>query len=64
MAGDPTLFARRDEVEEAWRFVDEIEEQWHQDQKQSPLAFYPAGSWGPAEAEALIENDGRAWRRL
>src|ERR1700736_5527391 len=64
MAGDPTPFARRDEVEEAWRFVDEIEEEWHQDEKQSPLAFYPAGSWGPAEAEALIENDGRAWRRL
>jgi glucose-6-phosphate 1-dehydrogenase len=64
MAGDATLFARRDEVEEAWRFVDEIEEEWHRGEKQSPLAFYSAGSWGPAEAEALIENAGRAWRRL
>jgi glucose-6-phosphate 1-dehydrogenase len=64
MSGDATLFARRDEVEEAWRFVDEIEEEWHRDEKQSPLAFYSAGSWGPAEAEALIENAGRAWRRL
>src|ERR1700746_1179892 len=64
MAGDATLFARRDEVEEAWRFVDEIEEEWHRDEKQSPLAFYSGGSWGPAEAEALIENAGRAWRRL
>jgi glucose-6-phosphate 1-dehydrogenase len=44
--------------------VDDIEEQWHQDEKGSPLAFYSAGSWGPAEAEALIERDGRAWRRL
>jgi glucose-6-phosphate 1-dehydrogenase len=64
MAGDATLFARRDEVEEAWRFVDEIEEEWHRDEKQNPLAFYSAGSWGPAEAESLIENAGRAWRRL
>ena len=29
MAGDATLFARRDEVEEAWRFIDDIEEAWH-----------------------------------
>jgi glucose-6-phosphate 1-dehydrogenase len=63
MAGDATLFARRDEVEEAWRFIDKIEEQWASD-KQAGLAFYPAGSWGPTEADALIESDGRAWRRL
>ena len=62
MAGDATLFARRDEVEEAWRFIDEIEEGWHTSEKKPGLYFYEAGSWGPAEADRLIENDGRAWR--
>jgi glucose-6-phosphate 1-dehydrogenase len=62
MAGDATLFARRDEVEEAWRFIDEIEEGWHASEKKPGLYFYAAGSWGPAEADQLIENDGRAWR--
>jgi glucose-6-phosphate 1-dehydrogenase len=64
MAGDATLFARRDEVEEAWKFIDDIEEGWHSDGNESGLFFYPGGSWGPAEAEQLIEKDGRAWRRL
>jgi glucose-6-phosphate 1-dehydrogenase len=64
MAGDATLFARRDEVEEAWRFIDDIEEGWHSEGNQSGLYFYPSGSWGPTEADQLIEKDGRAWRRL
>ena len=64
MAGDATLFARRDEVEEAWRFIDEIEWNWHQGDPKPPLCFYSAGSWGPTEAEELIEKDGRSWRRL
>ena len=64
MAGDATLFARRDEVEEAWRFIDDIEEGWHSEGNESGLFFYPSGSWGPAEADQLIEKDGRAWRRL
>src|SRR6195256_816785 len=64
MSGDPTLFARRDEVEQAWRFVDEIEEEWHQNENQPGLFLYPAGSWGPEEADELLARDGRAWRRL
>ncbi len=64
MSGDATLFARRDEVEEAWRFIDDIEQTWHAPGSKAPLTFYPAGSWGPTEADALIEADGRAWRRL
>lgn len=63
MAGDATLFARRDEVEEAWRFIDDIEDAWAGN-NQPKLTFYPAGSWGPTEADQLIEGDGRAWRRL
>ena len=66
MSGDPTLFARRDEVEEAWLFVDAIENAWHgaDKSKQPPLCEYAAGSWGPKEADELVEQDGRSWRRM
>jgi glucose-6-phosphate 1-dehydrogenase len=64
MSGDATLFARRDEVEQAWKFIDEIEHAWHTSPSPPPLTFYPAGSWGPKEADELIERDGRTWRRL
>ncbi len=65
MSGDPTLFARRDEVEQAWQFVDAIEGAWHSADGKTPgLYEYPAGSWGPKEAEELIERDGRKWRRF
>ena len=63
MSGDATLFARRDEVEEAWRFIDTIEKAWSS-KKPPELYFYPAGSWGPEQAEELLARDGRAWRRL
>jgi glucose-6-phosphate 1-dehydrogenase len=63
MSGDATLFARSDEVEEAWAFIDPIEQAWHA--KDAPeLFFYPAGSWGPEAADDLLARDGRAWRRL
>jgi glucose-6-phosphate 1-dehydrogenase len=64
MSGDATLFARRDEVEEAWSFIDPIENAWHAEKEAPGLFFYPAGSWGPEEADELLARDGRAWRRL
>ena len=64
MSGDPTLFARRDEVEEAWAFIDPIEHAWSQKENAPALCFYPAGSWGPEEADELLARDGRTWRRL
>ena len=64
MAGDATLFARRDEVENAWRFIDPIEQAWHQSETDIPVAEYPAGSWGPTEADELLARDDRAWRRI
>ncbi|HEX2748159.1 MAG TPA: glucose-6-phosphate dehydrogenase, partial [Verrucomicrobiales bacterium] len=64
MAGDATLFARRDEVEQAWRYIDQIENAWHNSPNPPPMCEYPAGSWGPAESDALLEVDGRNWRRL
>ena len=64
MSGDATLFARRDEVEQAWAFIDPIEEAWHAKKDAPELFFYPAGSWGPEAADDLLARDGRAWRRL
>ncbi|MDB6150401.1 MAG: zwf [Chthoniobacter sp.] len=64
MSGDATLFARRDEVEGAWKFVDVIEEAWHQSENPPPLCTYPSGSWGPKESDDLLERDGRTWRRM
>jgi glucose-6-phosphate 1-dehydrogenase len=57
--GNSTLFVRRDEVEEAWRWVDGVADAW----RESGLTpkSYAAGSWGPAGAFALIERAGRAW---
>ena len=59
MVGDPTLFIRTDEVEQAWRIVDPILEAWRD--KAVPLAKYAAGTWGPKEAARLIEADGHHW---
>ena len=60
LRGDSTLFTRSDEVEAAWRVVDPILQAW-QAEAGFPLATYPAGSWGPAEADALLLNGAR-WR--
>jgi glucose-6-phosphate 1-dehydrogenase len=58
--GDATLFTRSDEVEAAWEFVAPVIEGCEQ-QDSRPLPQYPAGSWGPKEADRLIEADGRHW---
>jgi glucose-6-phosphate 1-dehydrogenase len=64
IAGDATLFARRDEVEEAWKFIDPIEHAWHGAENTPPMAEYVAGSWGPKEADELLQADSHVWRRL
>jgi glucose-6-phosphate 1-dehydrogenase len=61
MLGDATLFARRDEIETAWAWLDPLLQRWARDPR--PPHFYPAGTWGPEEADTLIEGDGRRWRR-
>jgi glucose-6-phosphate 1-dehydrogenase len=61
MAGDPTLFIRRDEVETAWQLVDSIRTAW--DAKTlSNREFYSAGTWGPVAADDLLAQSGHAWR--
>ena len=59
LAGDSTLFMRRDEVEAAWRWVDPIIEAWN-GLSTAPEA-YTAGSAGPAGAHRLIGRTGRTW---
>jgi glucose-6-phosphate 1-dehydrogenase len=61
MLGDPTLYARRDHVELSWALVMPILEAWMNSDK-AP-APYAAGTWGPDEADQLIEREGRQWRR-
>jgi glucose-6-phosphate 1-dehydrogenase len=61
LAGDATLFIRRDEVEVAWGIVDPIRAGWGE----RPLTereFYPAGTWGPEAADQLLARTGHAWR--
>jgi glucose-6-phosphate 1-dehydrogenase len=60
LVGDATLFIRSDEVVAAWHIVQPILDAWVSDAS-GPVP-YPAGSWGPVDADALIERDGRAWR--
>src|SRR5215217_3443278 len=60
MLGDPTLFIRADEAEGAWRILDPVMHHWSEKRE---VSFYPAGTWGPEEADALLERDGREWRR-
>jgi len=57
--GDSTLFVRRDEAEQAWKWVDEVSEAWA-DGRVKPIE-YEAGTWGPAEGDFLLERTGRAW---
>jgi glucose-6-phosphate 1-dehydrogenase len=59
--GDSTLYARRDMTERGWEIVMPILEAWANSTLEIPK--YEAGTWGPPEADALIERDGREWRR-
>jgi glucose-6-phosphate 1-dehydrogenase len=60
MQGDASLFSRADEIELAWGIIDPILAAWQQPGA-PPLAFYEPGSWGPAEADELLAQGGRAW---
>ncbi|MCL7743983.1 glucose-6-phosphate dehydrogenase [Guyparkeria hydrothermalis] len=58
--GDQTLFLRYDEVSWAWRVVDPILRNWAVERDYIPT--YPAGSWGPPEADRLFDSDSHRWR--
>src|SRR5437868_3974277 len=61
MIGDATLFQRADMVEAGWSVVNPVLDVW---KALPPRNFpnYPAGTWGPKEADELMERDGRRWR--
>ncbi|HUV38301.1 MAG TPA: glucose-6-phosphate dehydrogenase [Planctomycetota bacterium] len=61
--GDATLFIRDDEVLAAWSFVNPLLEACEREQGRR-LPTYRAGSWGPVEADRLIETDGRKWEMM
>jgi glucose-6-phosphate 1-dehydrogenase len=63
MLGDASLFTRADEIEAAWAIATPIVESWL-DVPAPDFPNYAAGTWGPEAAEALIERDGRRWRRI
>ena len=61
MIGEATLFTRSDEVEAAWRVIDPLLQYWESN-KPRRMPTYAAGSWGPREADELIEENGVEWR--
>ena len=61
MIGDATLFTRSDEVEVAWQVIDPLL-QYLEKNPVSSLPQYPAGSWGPPEADKLLERSGTTWK--
>ncbi|MFP3019181.1 MAG: glucose-6-phosphate dehydrogenase [Arsenophonus sp.] len=62
MRGIQSLFVRRDEVEEAWKWVDSILDAWEKNNE--PLKPYQAGTLGPDAANIMIKKDGRSWNEL
>ena len=59
MAGDKMLYAGFDWVEESWKLMTPILAEW--DASAAPIPEYPAGTWGPAEADRLCALDGLRW---
>ncbi|MFL6451489.1 MAG: glucose-6-phosphate dehydrogenase [Bryobacteraceae bacterium] len=60
MNGDPTLYTRQDMVEASWQIVQPILDTWAQTKFDFPN--YPAGSWGPKEADEMLARQGHVWR--
>lgn len=58
-AGDQMLFNRSDELSSSWEFITKILEGWSREK--SKVLIYEQGSWGPKEAQELIEKDGKKW---
>jgi glucose-6-phosphate 1-dehydrogenase len=58
--GDASLFARSDEIELAWKFIDSIREGWESEYA-PPMMQYEKGTWGPGAADDLLGREGRWW---
>ncbi|RMF16180.1 MAG: glucose-6-phosphate dehydrogenase (NADP(+)), partial [Gammaproteobacteria bacterium] len=59
MNGNQYLFVRRDEVEYAWRWIDQLIDSW--EKAGDKPRKYAAGTWGPVASIAMIARDGRSW---
>lgn len=60
LLGDPPLFPQQEEVELSWKILDPVIAHWT---RQRSVDTYTAGTWGPPSADAMMERDGRVWRR-
>lgn len=60
LLGEPSLFPVNAEVELSWQILDPVIEQWAAGGRPAP---YPAGTWGPESAEAMMARTSRTWRR-
>jgi glucose-6-phosphate 1-dehydrogenase len=58
--GDASLFTRSDEIDLSWELIDSVIAGWDRDEAPA-MAEYAVGSWGPAEADQLLADDGRTW---
>jgi len=65
LLGDPPLFPQHEEVELSWKILDPILDHWARQDAAGKGApeDYPSGTWGPANADAMLARDGRVWRR-
>ncbi len=59
LRGNPTLFLSREEIEQAWIWVDSIQNAWAKTNEE--IKPYPAGTWGPIASDSLLARDGRSW---
>ncbi len=61
LAGDASLFNRSDAIEACWQLIDPVNQSW-ENEGTPPLTYYEPGTWGPVEADYLLQKDGRKWR--
>ena len=59
LIGEQTNFTHWEELKHSWKFIDDIENVWKQEQPQFPN--YASGSYGPKESEKLLSEDGLNW---
>lgn len=64
LIGDASLFTRADEVDRAWKIVTGILDGWKDHPGHEKFPNYDAGTWGPDEADRLVEDLSTGWRRL
>ncbi len=61
MLGDQTLFVRHDDMVVAWSLITPILEKWEAEGSYGRVYPYKPGSWGPKEADELLDREGRYW---